>query len=117
MNSLIRKFNAIFGADMAGPVIALIAVMLIFGTFADNFLSLATFGSVAFQLPELGLLTLAMLLPLLTGGSTCPSPSPPICRGSPQPGCCRPMAGWMRRRVHSCLPASPHSSPAEPPER
>ena len=68
MNSLIRKFNAIFGADMAGPVIALIAVMLIFGTFADNFLSLATFGSVAFQLPELGLLTLAMLLPLLTGG-------------------------------------------------
>src|SRR5690606_36330047 len=34
----------------------------------DNFLSHATFGSIAFQLPELGLLTLAMLLPLLTGG-------------------------------------------------
>ncbi|TIL80349.1 MAG: ABC transporter permease, partial [Mesorhizobium sp.] len=33
-----------------------------------NFLSRATFGSVAFQLPELGLLTLAMLLPILTGG-------------------------------------------------
>ncbi|MGV2051994.1 ABC transporter permease [Agrobacterium sp. 22-209-1] len=68
MNRLIRKFNAILGADMAGPMIAFIAVVLIFGLFADNFLSLATFGSVAFQLPELGLLTLAMLLPLLTGG-------------------------------------------------
>ncbi len=92
MSSLVRKFNAIFGADMAGPVIAFIAVMLIFGTFADNFLSLATFGSVAFQLPELGLLTLAMLLPLLTGGSICPSPSRPISQDLPQPGYSRPMA-------------------------
>lgn len=68
MKSLIQKFNATFGADMGGPVSAFIAVMLIFGLAADNFLSMATFGSVAFQLPELGLLTLAMLLPLLTGG-------------------------------------------------
>lgn len=52
MSRLVRKFNAIFGADMAGPVIAFIAVMLIFGTLANNFLSLGTFGSVAFQLPE-----------------------------------------------------------------
>ncbi|TWD48869.1 monosaccharide ABC transporter membrane protein (CUT2 family) [Agrobacterium vitis] len=68
MTSLTQKFNRTFGADMAGPVIAFIAVMVVFGTLADNFLSLGTFGSVSFQLPELGLLTLAMLLPLLTGG-------------------------------------------------
>ncbi len=68
MKALVQKFSATFGADMGGPVIAFVAVMLIFGLAADNFLSLATFGSVAFQLPELGLLTLAMLLPLLTGG-------------------------------------------------
>jgi simple sugar transport system permease protein len=68
MKTFVQKFNATFGADMGGPVIALVSVMLIFGLAADNFLSLATFGSVAFQLPELGLLTLAMLLPLLTGG-------------------------------------------------
>lgn len=68
MTSVIRKFNATFGPDMAGPVIAFIAVMLVFGLSADNFISMGTFGSVAFQLPELGLLTLAMLLPLLTGG-------------------------------------------------
>ena len=35
---------------------------------APNFLSPRTFGSVAFQLPELGLLTLAMLMPIMTGG-------------------------------------------------
>lgn len=68
MTSLTQKFNATFGADMAGPVVAFAAVMVVFGALADNFLSAGTFGSVAFQLPELGLLTLAMLLPLLTGG-------------------------------------------------
>ncbi|TIY07055.1 MAG: ABC transporter permease, partial [Mesorhizobium sp.] len=45
-----------------------VAVMVVFGFAAPNFFSRATFGSVAFQLPELGLLTLAMLLPILTGG-------------------------------------------------
>ncbi len=64
MTSFTQKFNATFGADMAGPLVAFVAVMVVFGTLADNFLSAGTFGSVAFQLPELGLLTLAMLLPL-----------------------------------------------------
>lgn len=68
MKAFVDKFNATFGADMGGPVIAFFAVMIVFGLSADNFISQATFGSVAFQLPELGLLTLAMLLPLLTGG-------------------------------------------------
>ena len=35
---------------------------------SPRFLSLATFDSVAFQLPELGLLTLAMLMPIISGG-------------------------------------------------
>ena len=56
------------GPEFAGPVAALAIVLLVFGAMAPNFLSAATFGSVAFQLPELGLLTLAMLLPILTGG-------------------------------------------------
>ncbi|WP_025662257.1 ABC transporter permease [Rhizobium sp. IBUN] len=68
MKAIAQKFNATFGADMTGPAIAFLAVMVIFGLAANNFISAATFGSVAFQLPELGLLTLAMLLPLLTGG-------------------------------------------------
>lgn len=68
MKAIAQRFNATFGADMTGPAIAFLAVMVIFGLAANNFISAATFGSVAFQLPELGLLTLAMLLPLLTGG-------------------------------------------------
>ncbi|MBC2774598.1 ABC transporter permease [Rhizobium sp. AQ_MP] len=68
MNRLVSRFNAIFGADMAGPLAALLIVVVIFGLASPQFFTSATFGSVAFQLPELGILTLAMLLPILTGG-------------------------------------------------
>ena len=47
MSALVQKFNATFGADMAGPIIAFIAVIVIFGIGADNFLSSATFGSAS----------------------------------------------------------------------
>ena len=62
------RLKAWIGPEMAGPGLALVAVILVFGLASPQFLSAATFGSVAFQLPELGLLTLAMLLPILTGG-------------------------------------------------
>ena len=68
MTGLIRRFRATLGPEMAGPAAAFVVVVIVFGILAPNFLSAATFGSVAFQLPELGLLTLAMLLPILTGG-------------------------------------------------
>ncbi|MDZ5698783.1 ABC transporter permease [Chelativorans sp. M5D2P16] len=68
MTGLLARARRIFGGDMVGPIVALIAVIVVFGTASPRFLSAATFGSVAFQLPELGLLTLAMLLPILTGG-------------------------------------------------
>ncbi|KOF16813.1 sugar ABC transporter permease [Ensifer adhaerens] len=68
MTSFSDRLKAWFGPEMAGPGLALVAVILVFGLASPQFLSAATFGSVAFQLPELGLLTLAMLLPILTGG-------------------------------------------------
>lgn len=68
MNTLVTRFNAIFGADMAGPLAALAVVLVVFGFSSPQFFTAATFGSVAFQLPELGILTLAMLIPILTGG-------------------------------------------------
>jgi len=55
-------------ADMLAPLIALIGVLAVFGWVSPQFFSAATFAAVAFQLPELGLLTLAMLLPVITGG-------------------------------------------------
>ena len=68
MTGMIRRLRDLVGPEMAGPVAAFVAVVVVFGIASPQFLSQATFGSVAFQLPELGLLTLAMLLPILTGG-------------------------------------------------
>ena len=68
MSKLFERLKDLAGPEMAGPSMAFVAVMLIFGIASPQFISAATFGSVAFQLPELGLLTLAMLLPILTGG-------------------------------------------------
>ena len=68
MSAVVDRIKNLLGPEMAGPGLAFLAVMLVFGIASPQFLSAATFGSVAFQLPELGLLTLAMLLPILTGG-------------------------------------------------
>ncbi|AWM28315.1 ABC transporter permease [Sinorhizobium fredii] len=68
MTTLLERVKTALGPEMAGPGLAFVAVVLVFGIASPQFLSAATFGSVAFQLPELGVLTLAMLLPILTGG-------------------------------------------------
>ncbi|PRD42871.1 sugar ABC transporter permease [Phyllobacterium phragmitis] len=68
MIAFFNRARALMGPEMAGPGFALLAVVVFFSLASPQFLSRATFGSVAFQLPELGLLTLAMLLPILTGG-------------------------------------------------
>jgi len=68
MSVLLQRLNAPFVRDMAGPGFAFLAVLIVFSLASPQFLSSATFGSVAFQLPELGLLTLAMLMPIITGG-------------------------------------------------
>ena len=49
-------------------LLGLLVVVVAFGLTTPRFLTAGTFRSVAFQLPELGLLTLAMLIPILSGG-------------------------------------------------
>ncbi len=52
-----------------GALLALLVfVCLVFSLTSSSFLSATTFTSVAFQLPELGLLTLAMLMPIISNG-------------------------------------------------
>src|SRR3954468_13135702 len=63
-----RGWRARFGTEAMGLGLALIVVITTFSLLSPRFLSLATFESVAFQLPELGLLTLAMLMPIISGG-------------------------------------------------
>ena len=62
MSKIFERLKDLAGPEMAGPSMAFVAVMLIFGIASPQFISAATFGSVAFQLPELGLLTLAWVL-------------------------------------------------------
>ena len=71
LKSKIRNWignGATFGTETLGLGLALIAVIVVFSLLSPRFLTLATFDSVAFQLPELGLLTLAMLMPIISGG-------------------------------------------------
>lgn len=65
---LFRRAASALGAENIGLLLALVAVLAFFGSLSPRFLSMATFDSVAFQLPELGLLTLAMLMPIISGG-------------------------------------------------
>lgn len=78
MSPFVMQFfsrNASRGSPSSGPVgelagmsTVLVALLVLFSLLSDRFLTGATFSSVAFQLPELGLLALAMLIPLLSGG-------------------------------------------------
>ncbi len=54
--------------EILGLLVFFAVVLVFFGLTTPRFLAAGTFQSIAFQLPELGLLTLAMLLPILSGG-------------------------------------------------
>lgn len=56
------------GPEVLGLLGFLLLVLVAFGLIAPRFLTGANLGSIAFQLPELGLLTLAMLIPIVSGG-------------------------------------------------
>ncbi len=66
-----RLPQALFGAGASETVALLgllVLVTVLFALTTPGFMTEATFRSIAFQLPELGLLTLAMLIPILSGG-------------------------------------------------
>lgn len=55
--------------NMIGLLSLLVAICIVFTLLMPGrFFTLQTFGSVASQLPELGLFTLAMFIPMLSGG-------------------------------------------------
>lgn len=56
------------GSEIGGLLFVLLALVVLLTLTTDRFVSQATFTSIAFQLPEMGLLALAMLIPLLSGG-------------------------------------------------
>ena len=56
------------GTDTVGLIVLLIVIAGAFSLASDKFLTAANLGSMGFQMPLLGLLTLAMLCPIISGG-------------------------------------------------
>lgn len=63
-----RSLRQTIGTEVIGLLLFLIVVVAVFSLATPRFLTAENFGSMAFQLPELGLLTLAMLIPIISGG-------------------------------------------------
>ena len=68
MRASIARLNRSLGSEVVGLFAFLLVVVIVFALATPQFLTLANFGSIAFQVPELGLLTLAMLMPIISGG-------------------------------------------------
>jgi simple sugar transport system permease protein len=68
MPAIFTRIDGYLGNGVAGLFGFLILVIAVFSFATPQFLTAANFGSIAFQLPELGLLTLAMLMPIISGG-------------------------------------------------
>ena len=68
MNNYIKFLRKKIGDDVLGLLLILLIVTVLFSFTNSQFLTAANFNSMAFQLPVLGLLTLAMLAPLLHAG-------------------------------------------------
>jgi simple sugar transport system permease protein len=68
MKVLYAWLDTELGSGGIGLVGFLLLVVTVFSLATPQFLTVANFGSMAFQLPELGLLTLAMLMPIISGG-------------------------------------------------
>ena len=68
MLTLTERLGRAFGREVPGLLGLLALTLVAFGLTTPHFLSAANFDSIAFQFPDLGLLTLAMLAPIISNG-------------------------------------------------
>ena len=68
MSIIAERLGRVFGREVKGLLGLLALTVVVFGLTSPQFLSIANFDSIGFQLPDLGLLTLAMLAPIMAGG-------------------------------------------------
>ena len=68
LNEIMSRLQLGIPGGHPGLAGLLVALLLGFAIFVPNFLSVATLQSFMYQLPLLGLLSLAMIVPLITGG-------------------------------------------------
>ena len=113
--SALRRLAGKLGAENIGLLLALVAVVVSFGSLSPRFFSNATFKSVAFQLPELGLLTLAMLMPIISGGiNLAVTFTANLCGLDAGVGAARQMAAQTPASMPSCSAPSWPSASAPP---
>ena len=68
MTSLFEKGRAFFGRETFGLLLLMAAMVVAFSLASPKFLAVANLSSMGFQAPLLGLLTIAMLAPMISGG-------------------------------------------------
>jgi simple sugar transport system permease protein len=68
MSTVTERLNSVFGREVTGLLSLLALTVLAFGLTTPHFLSAGNFDSIGYQLPDLGLLTLAMLAPIIANG-------------------------------------------------
>ncbi|MEL7153664.1 MAG: ABC transporter permease, partial [Pseudomonadota bacterium] len=66
--SAFRRIQNTLGAETLPLLGGLALVLVVFTLATPRFMTSANLSSMAFQMPVLGLLTLAMLVPILSGG-------------------------------------------------
>lgn len=68
LNGLVMRLRSGLPGGHPGLIALLLILLAGFSIFVPNFLSIGTLQSFMYQLPLLGLLSLAMMLPLVSGG-------------------------------------------------
>lgn len=68
MKKKLNKLKFLIESEVAGLTVFLVTIVILFSLASPKFLTVNNLSSMALQLPELGLLTLAMLIPILSGG-------------------------------------------------
>ncbi|MDR3494490.1 MAG: ABC transporter permease [Ancalomicrobiaceae bacterium] len=68
MSTITERLRRVLGPDVLGLLGLFGITVVAFGLTTPHFLSAGNFDSIGFQLPDLGLLTLAMLAPIVSGG-------------------------------------------------
>jgi len=68
MSTFTERLGRVFGREVIGLLGLFALTVIAFSLTSPHFLSIGNFDSIGFQLPDLGLLTLAMLAPIIANG-------------------------------------------------
>ncbi|MCB2127708.1 MAG: ABC transporter permease [Rhodobacteraceae bacterium] len=68
MTGIVERARAALGREALGLIVLMVGMVAVFTAANPQFLSVSSFSSMGYQAPLLGLLTIAMLAPMISGG-------------------------------------------------